>query len=196
MADTERKNLRGVQFHPEVEHTREGQKSCAVSCSMSAGCSGNWTMEHYATQAIWAIYRKKSVTVKCFWQLSGGVDSSVCAKLISRAVGSQLTCIFVDHGLMRKNEGDEAEAAFANSDIHFIRVNAEERFLACLAGVTDPNKNGRLSAKNLFACLKKKDAKSAKSIILHKVPSIPMSSKAVSVTRRLSVITMSEVCPQ
>ena len=101
------------------------------------GCRGDWTMEHFAETAIQEI-RATVGDGKVLLALSGGVDSSVCAQLLSRAVGSQLTCIFVDHGLMRKNEGDEVEAAFADSGMHFIRVNAADRFLARLKGITDP----------------------------------------------------------
>ncbi len=100
-------------------------------------CKGDWTMENYAKIAIDSI--KKTVgDGKILLALSGGVDSSVVAGLISKAVGNQLTCIFVDHGLMRKNEGDEVERAFANSGMNFIRVDAEKRFLDRLAGVADP----------------------------------------------------------
>ena len=83
--------------------------------------------------------------------LSGGVDSSVCAALLSKAVPGQLFCVFVDHGLMRKNEGDEVEAAFANRDLHFIRVNAEERFLSKLAGVTDPETKRKIIGAEFIA---------------------------------------------
>ena len=100
-------------------------------------CAGDWTMENYAKIAIDTI-RKQVGSGKILLALSGGVDSSVVAGLISKAVGDQLTCIFVDHGLMRKDEGDEVEAAFANSGMHFIRVDAEKRFLDRLAGVDDP----------------------------------------------------------
>lgn len=136
IADTERK-LYGVQFHPEVEHTREGMKMLRTFLHDVCGCRGDWTMENYAAQAIREI-RERVGDGKVLLALSGGVDSSVCAQLLSRAIGSQLTCIFVDHGLMRKNEGDEVEAAFRDSGMHFIRVNAQDRFLGRLAGVTDP----------------------------------------------------------
>ena len=101
------------------------------------GASGDWTMADYRQTAIRAI-REKVGSGRALLALSGGVDSSVAAALMAEAIGSQLTCVFVDHGLMRKNEGDEVEAAFGKWDIHFIRVNAEDRFLSKLAGVTDP----------------------------------------------------------
>ena len=101
------------------------------------GFSGTWTMANYAKTAIEEI-RNTVGDGKVLLALSGGVDSSVAAALISKAIGSQLTCIFVDHGLMRKNEGDEVEAAFKDSGMHFLRVDAEERFLTKLAGLEDP----------------------------------------------------------
>ena len=101
------------------------------------GASGHWTMSDYKQEAIQAV-RDKVGEGRVLLALSGGVDSSVAAALLAEAVGSQLTCVFVDHGLMRKNEGDEVEQAFAKWDLNFVRVNAEERFLRKLAGVTDP----------------------------------------------------------
>ena len=101
------------------------------------GCTGDWTMGNYAQTAIEDI-RKRVGNGKVLLALSGGVDSSVLAALLSKAVGNQLTCIFVDHGFMRKNEGDEVEAAFADWDINFVRVNAKERFMSKLRGVSDP----------------------------------------------------------
>lgn len=142
IADVQRK-LYGVQFHPEVEHTQEGMAMLRSFISEVCGCSGDWTMENYAQRAIREI-REKVGDGKVLLALSGGVDSSVCAQLLSRAVGAQLTCIFVDHGLMRKNEGDEVEAAFADSGMNFIRVNAEERFLARLQGVSDPEEKRKI----------------------------------------------------
>jgi len=101
------------------------------------GCTGDWNIENYANTLIEEI-REKVGDKKALLGLSGGVDSSVCAKLMSRAIGSQLTCIFVDHGLMRKNEGDKVEEEFGNGEVNFVRVDAAARFLANLAGVTDP----------------------------------------------------------
>ena len=100
-------------------------------------CTGDWTMGDYAKTTIKQL-REKIGNGKVLLALSGGVDSSVAAALLSAAVGNKLTCIFVDHGLMRKNEGDEVEAAFANKGMNFIRVNAEERFLTKLSGVIEP----------------------------------------------------------
>lgn len=131
------KKFYGVQFHPEVNHTERGFDMLGNFLYNVCGCRGDWTMESYAETAIKSI-REKVGDGKALLALSGGVDSSVACKLLAKAIGSQLTCIFVDHGLMRKNEGDEVEAAFADSGVNFVRVNAGERFLGKLAGVTEP----------------------------------------------------------
>lgn len=137
------KNLYGVQFHPEVNHTEKGQDILKNFLYKICKLEGSWTMEKYAKTAIQAI-RDQVGQGKVLLALSGGVDSSVCAKLLEKAIGDQLTCIFVDHGLMRKNEGDQVEAAFKDSKLHFIRVNAEDRFLKKLDGVTDPEKKRKI----------------------------------------------------
>ncbi len=131
------KRLYGLQLHPEVQHTQNGIAMLRNFLYEVCGAAGDWTMQDYAETAIEAV-RKQVGDGKVLLALSGGVDSSVVAALLSKAVGSQLTCIFVDHGLMRKNEGNEVEQAFANSGMNFIRVNAADRFLGRLAGVTDP----------------------------------------------------------
>lgn len=136
MMNTE-KNLYAMQYHPEVNHSEKGVDMLKNFLTEVCGCSESWTMANYAKTAIENI-RAQVGDGKVLLALSGGVDSSVAAQLLSCAIGSQLTCIFVDHGLMRKNEGDEVEAAFANSGMQFIRVNAEERFLKKLEGITDP----------------------------------------------------------
>ncbi len=133
----EEKGLYAMQYHPEVLHTDHGKEMIHNFLYRVCGCTGIWTMANYAKVAINEI-KEKVGSGKVLLALSGGVDSSVAAALISKAVGSQLTCIFVDHGLMRKNEGDEVEQAFGDSGMHFIRVNAEERFLNRLAGIDDP----------------------------------------------------------
>ena len=107
------------------------------------GCTGTWNMGDYMRSSIAAI-REKVGSGKVLLALSGGVDSSVAAALIAEAVGDQLTCVFVDHGLMRKNEGDEVEAAFRKWDLHFVRVDAEARFLGKLAGVTEPERKRKI----------------------------------------------------
>ncbi len=131
------KNLYGVQFHPEVNHTADGIKMLQNFLYKACKFTGDWTMGDYANTAINAI-RKKVGDGKVLLGLSGGVDSSVAAALLAKAVGNQLTCIFVDHGFMRKNEGDEVEKAFADWDINFIRVEAKAQFMAKMNGVSDP----------------------------------------------------------
>ena len=131
------KKLYAMQCHPEVLHSEHGKEMLHNFLYEVCGLTGTWTMANYAKTAIEDI-RNTVGDGKVLLALSGGVDSSVAAALISKAVGSQLTCIFVDHGLMRKNEGDEVEAAFKDSGMHFIRVDAEERFLSKLAGLEEP----------------------------------------------------------
>ena len=136
MANVERK-LYGMQYHPEVNHTEHGLKMLENFLFNICEAKPNWTMKNYAEKQLKEI-KEKVGDKKVLLALSGGVDSSVVAALLSKAVGEQLTCIFVDHGLMRKNEGDEVEAAFKDSGMHFIRVDAEKRFLERLKGVVDP----------------------------------------------------------
>ena len=142
MQNLERK-IFGFQYHPEVEHTENGSKMLRNFLYNVCGANGDWSMKDYCNTAI-AQVREKVGDGKVLLALSGGVDSSVVAKLLSKAIGSQLTCIFVDHGLMRKNEGDEIEAVFGNGDINFVRVNAEDRFLSKLAGVSEPEKKRKI----------------------------------------------------
>ena len=136
IADVER-GFYGVQFHPEVNHTEHGVDMIRNFLYEVCHAVGDWTMEDYKNTAIRQI-REKVGDGKVLLALSGGVDSSVAAALLAEAVGNQLTCVFVDHGLMRKDEGDEVEAAFSKWDIHFVRVDAESRFLVRLAGVQEP----------------------------------------------------------
>lgn len=133
------KKLYAMQYHPEVLHTEHGKEMLHNFLFEVCKCSGTWTMANYAKQAVEDV-RRTVGDGKVVLALSGGVDSSVAAALISRAVGNQLTCIFVDHGLMRKNEGDEVEAAFKDSGMNFIRVDASDRFLSKLAGISDPER--------------------------------------------------------
>ncbi len=142
IADEER-GFYGVQFHPEVNHTEHGSDMIRNFLYQVCGAKGDWTMGDYKKNAIRQI-REKVGSGKVLLALSGGVDSSVAAALLAEAVGKQLTCVFVDHGLMRLNEGDEVEAAFAKWDIQFIRANAGERFLNQLADVTEPEQKRKI----------------------------------------------------
>lgn len=139
-AECEEKGLYLVQYHPEVLHSEEGSKMLSNFVYNVCGCSGEWRMDSFVENSIQAI-REKVGDGKVLCGLSGGVDSSVAAVLLSKAVGHQLTCVFVDHGLLRKDEGDEVEAIFGpdgDYELNFIRVNAQERFYSKLKGVEDP----------------------------------------------------------
>ena len=140
------KKLYAVQFHPEVLHTQEGTKMLSNFVYKVCGCTGDWKMDSFVEDSIRAI-REKVGKGKVLCALSGGVDSSVAAVLLSKAVGNQLTCVFVDHGLLRKDEGDEVEAVFGpdgDYDLNFIRVNAQERFYEKLKGVEEPEQKRKI----------------------------------------------------
>ena len=139
----EARGFYGVQYHPEVNHTQNGTAMIRNFLYEVCGAKGDWTMGDYKETAIRQI-REKVGDGKVLLALSGGVDSSVAAALVAEAVGSQLTCVFVDHGLMRLNEGDEVEAAFEKWDINFVRANVEELFLSKLAGVTEPERKRKI----------------------------------------------------
>ena len=138
------RNLYGVQFHPEVVHTPEGTKMLHNFLYNVCKCSGDWQMASFAEEMVTTL-KNKIGDKKVLCALSGGVDSSVAAVMISKAVGKQLTCIFVDHGLLRKNEGDEVEEVFTKQfDVNFVRVNAQERFYSKLAGITEPEQKRKI----------------------------------------------------
>jgi len=139
----ESRGFYGVQFHPEVNHTQFGREMLRNFLFSVCGARGDWNMGDYMQRSVAAI-REKVGEGKVLLALSGGVDSSVAAALLAEALGSQLTCVFVDHGLMRKDEGDEVEAAFRKWDLNFIRVNAEARFLKKLAGVEEPEEKRKI----------------------------------------------------
>ncbi|RDU23420.1 glutamine-hydrolyzing GMP synthase [Anaerosacchariphilus polymeriproducens] len=145
-AENVNKNLYAIQFHPEVLHTVEGTKILSNFVMNVCGCAGDWIMSSFVEDSIKAI-REKVGSGKVLCALSGGVDSSVAAVLLSKAVGEQLTCVFVDHGLLRKNEGDEVEEVFGPNgsyDLNFIRVNAQERFYEKLAAIEEPERKRKI----------------------------------------------------
>ena len=127
----------GVQFHPEVNHTERGLDLLKNFLFRVCGLKGTWTMERFRETSVRAL-RERIGDGKVLLGLSGGVDSSVCAALLSEAVGNQLTCVFVDHGLLRKGEGNAVEAAFTDRAMNFVRVNAADRFLKNLSRVYRP----------------------------------------------------------
>lgn len=142
--ENEEKGFYGIQFHPEVNNTKNGTKIIRNFIYGVCKCKGNWTMSSFTETKIKEL-KEKIGDKKALCALSGGVDSSVAAVLLHKAIGKNLTCIFVDHGLLRKNEGDEVEEIFKNQfDINLIRVNAEEQFLNKLQGVIDPEEKRKI----------------------------------------------------
>lgn len=140
------KKLYATQFHPEVMHTQEGMTMLSNFVYKVCECTGDWKMDSFVETSILQL-REKIGSGKVLCALSGGVDSSVAAVMLAKAVGKQLTCVFVDHGLLRKNEGDEVEAVFGPEgpyDLNFIRVNAQERFYSKLAGVVEPEQKRKI----------------------------------------------------
>ncbi|MDC7279877.1 glutamine-hydrolyzing GMP synthase [Butyrivibrio fibrisolvens] len=142
----EEKKLYAIQFHPEVLHTVQGKDILFNFVRNICGTAGTWRMDSFVEQTIGEI-REQVGDGKVLLALSGGVDSSVLAALLAKAIGKQLTCVFVDHGLLRKNEGDEVEGVFGPAgsfDINFIRVNAADRYYAKLAGVEEPEQKRKI----------------------------------------------------
>jgi GMP synthase (glutamine-hydrolysing) len=140
------KNIYGVQFHPEVERTTNGKKIIKNFLYNVCKAKGDYNMGNYIKEQI-AKIREQVGDEQVVLGLSGGVDSSVAAALLTKAIPNQLVCVFVDHGLMRKNEGDEVEGYFGNSDLKFVRIDAKERFLNKLAGVSDPETKRKIIGK-------------------------------------------------
>ncbi len=154
----EARGFYGVQYHPEVNHTENGLGMIRNFLYAVCHAKGDWTMGDYCRTAIASI-REKVGDGKVLLALSGGVDSSVAAALLAEAVGSQLTCVFVDHGLMRLNEGDEVEQAFSKWDIQFIRVDAEARFLGKLDGVDDPESKRKIIGEEFIRVFEEESKK-------------------------------------
>jgi len=157
----ENKKLYGVQFHAEVEHTPFGRQLIKNFIYNICSCTGDWKMDNFAKQTIQKIKEKVGDgNVLC--GLSGGVDSSVAATLVNQAIGKQLYCVFVDHGLLRKDEGDQVEAIFSDKDafdMNFIRVNAQERFLNRLKGITDPEEKRKIIGEEFIRVFEEEAAK-------------------------------------
>ena len=138
------KNFYGIQFHPEVNHTNRGTEILRNFVYNICGCTGKWKMNSFVEDTIKAL-KEKIGDKKALCALSGGVDSSVAAALVNKAIGKNLTCIFVDHGLLRKNEAEEVEEVFTkNFDVNFVKVDARARFLEKLAGIEEPEKKRKI----------------------------------------------------
>lgn len=155
------KGLYAVQFHPEVMHTQEGITMLRNFVMNICECRGDWKMDSFVESAIRDL-RERIGGGKVLCALSGGVDSSVAAVLLSKAIGKQLTCVFVDHGLLRKNEGDEVEAVFGPEgpyDLNFVRVNAQERFYGKLAGVTEPEAKRKIIGEEFIRVFEEESKK-------------------------------------
>ncbi len=156
------KNLFGVQFHPEVESTPNGTEFLRKFLYDACHAAGDYNLKDLETRLIKEV-REQVGNGQVLLALSGGVDSSVVAALLSKAIPGQLHCVFVDHGLMRKNEGDLVEAAFKGWDLNFIRVNAEKRFLGALRGVKNPERKRKIIGKQ-FIKVFQKEAKKLKDV--------------------------------
>ena len=155
----EDKKLYGVQFHPEVMHTPFGKQMFSNFLFNICNLSGDWTMSSFAQNKIREI-REKVGDKNVLCAMSGGVDSSVAAVLVHKAVGKQLTCVFVDHGLLRKDEGDQVEQVFKRDfDMNLIRVNAQDRFLSKLKGVSDPEKKRKIIGEEFIRVFEEESKK-------------------------------------
>lgn len=157
-----KRRLYGVQFHPEVTHTEYGKQILKNFVYGVCGCKGDWQIGNFVSETI-EEYKAKLGGKKVLCALSGGVDSSVAALLLHKAVGKNLVCVFVDHGLLRKNEGDFVEKTFHGQfDMNLIRVNAESRFLAKLAGVVEPEKKRKIIGEEFIRIFEEESKKIGK----------------------------------
>lgn len=154
----EKRKFYGVQYHPEVNHTEYGKQMLSNFLYKICKASGNWTMGDFLRRSVDEI-RRKVGNGKVLLALSGGVDSSVAAALIAEAVGDKLTCVFVDHGLLRKNEGREVEQAFSKWNLNFVHVDAEERFLRKLEGITDPERKRKIIGEEFIRVFEEESKK-------------------------------------
>ena len=162
----EKRNLYGVQFHPEVTHTVYGKELIRNFLYHICKCKGDWKMDSFVAASV-EKYRRDLAGKKVLCALSGGVDSSVAAVLLHKAIGDNLTCVFVDHGLLRKNEGDLVEHTFRETfDMNIIRVNAQERFLTKLRGVTEPEKKRKIIGEEFIRVFEEEAKKLGKVDIL------------------------------
>ena len=155
------KKLYGVQFHPEVLHTEYGKSMLHNFLFDICGCSGQWTMEDFVESAIEKL-KEEIGDKRVLLALSGGVDSAVCAAMLSKAIGNQLTCIYVNHGFMRKNETEEIIEAFKGQDLNLIPVDASERFLEKISGVTDPEQKRKIIGREFVEVFKDESSKLGK----------------------------------
>lgn len=160
--ENQEQKLYAFQFHPEVEHSREGNLYLKNFLYKVCGCRGDWVMSSFVTDTVESL-KEKIGDKKVLCALSGGVDSSVAALLVHKAVGKQLTCIFVDHGLLRKDEGDQVETIFRRQfDMNLIRVNAKERFLSKLAGISEPEKKRKIIGEEFIRVFEEESEKLGK----------------------------------
>ena len=159
----EEKRIYGVQFHPEVTHTDEGKRLIRNFLYDICGCTGDWTMDAYAETAVKQIQEVVGETGTVLLALSGGVDSSVAAALIYRAIGKRLTCVFVDHGLLRKGESEQVCHVFSHLfPVRFVRADASEKFFADLKGVTEPEEKRHIIGRDFIEVFREEAAKLGK----------------------------------
>ncbi len=166
--ENQKDSLYALQFHPEVLHTQYGKDILYRFVREICGCAGDWRMDSFAEKTISEV-REKVGSGKVLLALSGGVDSSVLAALLAKAIGKQLTCVFVDHGLLRKNEGDEVESVFGEKgsfDINFVRVNAADRFYIKLAGISEPERKRKIIGEEFIRVFEEEAGKAGDISIL------------------------------